>query len=366
MNLLKRKKAVDQEEYDVKEKYQVIHYINQFFAGYGGEEKAQMPIKFVYGPLGPGKGLIAAAKDRLDIITTIICGDNYFHSNQEKVLNEIENMVKAKMPELVVAGPSFNAGRYGLACRQVCERIEKCLNIPTLTAMNVQNPGATAKPIGTYILPCGESVRDMNAILPVLAAFSLKLCSGEEIKDPKSEGYIPRGIRKNEFLKNSAAVRAAAILKRKIYGESFETEIPLPVYDKVEPPAPVSDLAKATIAIVTDGGVVPKGNPDRLESARSTKWLKYDIAGLDRLDSLTYESVHGGFDLAAVNKDPNRIVPVDGLRKLEKERKIGKLYEAFYTTSGMTTPVVDCTRLGKEMAADLSVSGVDGVILTGT
>lgn len=41
----------------------------------------------------------------------------------------------------------------------------------------------------------------------------------------------------------------------------------MPVFDKVEPAKPIEDLSKAVIAVVTTGGIVPLGNPDRIQSA---------------------------------------------------------------------------------------------------
>ena len=41
-------------------KYKIVHYINQFFAGIGGEEKADYTPELREGVVGPGKGLKAA------------------------------------------------------------------------------------------------------------------------------------------------------------------------------------------------------------------------------------------------------------------------------------------------------------------
>ena len=35
----------------------VVHYVNQFFGGVGGEEQAHVPPRAVEGPLGPGLAL---------------------------------------------------------------------------------------------------------------------------------------------------------------------------------------------------------------------------------------------------------------------------------------------------------------------
>ena len=35
----------------------IIHYLNQFFAGIGGENKADVPVGLIEGAVGPGKRL---------------------------------------------------------------------------------------------------------------------------------------------------------------------------------------------------------------------------------------------------------------------------------------------------------------------
>ena len=72
----------------------------------------------------------------------------------------------------------------------------------------------------------------------------------------------------------------------------------------IPPALPLPDLTKSKIAIVTESGLVPSGNPDRLEQTRSTKWLRYKVAGLQELDKAAWESVHGGYDTAAVDLIP--------------------------------------------------------------
>ena len=40
-----------------EKKYRVVHYLNQFYAGIGGEEKANIPPQMKEGIVGPGKPL---------------------------------------------------------------------------------------------------------------------------------------------------------------------------------------------------------------------------------------------------------------------------------------------------------------------
>ena len=58
-----------------------VHYVNQFFAGLGGEEAAGTEPTRLDGPAGPGKGL-AAALEGIEIVATIACGDDYFSEHE--------------------------------------------------------------------------------------------------------------------------------------------------------------------------------------------------------------------------------------------------------------------------------------------
>ncbi len=42
---------------------------------------------------------------------------------------------------MFIAGPAFNAGRYGVACGTIAKEVEEKLNIKVLTAMYEENPG---------------------------------------------------------------------------------------------------------------------------------------------------------------------------------------------------------------------------------
>jgi betaine reductase len=67
-----------------------------------------------------------------------------------------------------------------------------------------------------------------------------------------------------------------------------------------------------------------------------------------------------------VEQDPDRLVPVDVLRELEKAGVVGKLHDCFVSTSGLATPIANSRRLGREIAEKLKAEGVEAVILTYT
>jgi len=344
----------------------VVHYLNQFFGQIGGEDKAHMPPQIREGIVGPGMAFKQAFKGEAEIVATIICGDSYFNENIEKAKIEIIDMIKKYNPHLFIAGPAFNAGRYGVACGTISKAVKYELGIPVVTGMYIENPGADMFKKDIYIISTKDSAAGMRDAVPSMAKLALKLVNGQEIGSPKEEGYIERGIRKNCFSDKRGSKRAVEMLIRKIKDEDFTTEYPMPDFDRVPPNPPVTDITRATIALVTSGGIVPKGNPDRIESSSASKYGKYNIEGVFDLTEADYETAHGGYDPVYANKDADRVLPVDVLRELEKEGAIGKLHPYYYATVGNGTSVANAKKYAAKIAEELKKDGVDAVILTST
>ena len=347
-------------------KYKIVHYINQFFAGIGGEEKADYTPELREGVVGPGMGLKAALGEDYEIVSTIICGDNYFGENLDAATDTIIEMVKKCEPDVFVAGPAFNAGRYGVACGTVALAVKEELNLPVLTGMYKENPGADMYKTKVYVVETKNSAAGMRSAVATMAPLALKLAKGEKLGSSKEEGYMPNGIRVNFFEDKRGSQRAVEMLIKKLAGKEFTTEFPMPDFDRVDPNPAVKDMAHAKIALVTSGGIVPKGNPDHIESSSASKYGKYDIDGVMDLTEATYETAHGGYDPVYANEDADRVLPVDVLREFEKEGKIGSLHRYFYTTVGNGTSVANSKRFAAEFAQELRNDGVDAVILTST
>lgn len=348
-------------------KIKVVHYINQFFAQIGGEEKADYPAELRVGEtVGPGLAFAASFKDEAEVIATIVCGDSYFNENLEKAKADILAMVKEQNPDVFIAGPAFNAGRYGVACGTIAAAVQEELGIPAVTGMYVENPGADMFKNHVYMIATKNNAAGMRGAVAKMAPLALKLGKGEPVGASAEEGYMPNGIRVNFFEKKRGSARAVDMLLKKLADKPFETEYPMPNFDRVDPNPAVKDLAHAKIALVTSGGIVPKGNPDHIESSSASHYGEYDITGVTDLTEDTYETAHGGYDPVYANQDADRVLPIDVLRDLEKEGVIGELHHLFYTTVGNGTAVASAKAFAAEIGQKLKADGVDAVILTST
>ncbi len=344
----------------------VVHYVNQFFGGIGGEDKAHLPPRVTEGAVGPGRAIQAALGKEGQVVATVICGDNYFAENIEGASAEVRSMIDSYGPDVVIAGPAFNAGRYGIACGAVCKIVQEQLGIPAVTGMYQENPSVDMYRNEVYIIQTVDSARGMAEAVGKIVALVRKLVAKERIGKPSEEGYFPRGLLVNEISDRTGAERVLDLLLCKLRGEPYESEVPRPTYDRVKPAPAIKEIGKAKIALVTDGGLVPKGNPDRIEIRTATRFGRYDIKDVERLHPEDYEVSHEGYDSIFVRQDPNRLVPVDVLRDLEREGLIGKLHDRFYSTTGVANIVEVMRKLGERIAGELKADGVSGVILTST
>lgn len=344
----------------------VVHYLNQFFAGIGGEEQAAMPLEIHDGPIGSGKRLEQLLGTDAEIVLTLICGDNYATENQDQFIACALEKIRAADADLFVAGPCFLAGRYGVAAGALCKAVQSQLGIPVVTGMARENPGADLYRESLYIIDSGESAAKMGEVLARMARFAQKLSSNEEISSPIQEGYIPRGLIRDQFVEKTAAERLVDMIMTKAQGQPFESEMLPATFERIPMPPSVKDLKTAKLMLVTDGGLVPKGNPDKIQGSAATRWGAYSIKDCDDLKGEDYEISHGGYDPQFVRQDPDRLVPLDVVRELEKEGMIGKLCDEFISTSGLANPLSNTRRMGKEIADKAKRLGADAIILTST
>lgn len=347
----------------------VICYVNQFFGGVGGEEKADQEAYIIEGCVGPVLAINAALKDA-EVTHTIICGDNYMGSCTEQAVAQIMDLLKDKEMDLFIAGPAFQAGRYGVACGNICKAIKEQKNVPVLTSMNEENPGVEMFKKDIIIFKGGNGAVKMRQDVKTLTDYANKIIAGGKSEGAEAEGYFARGCRHEKFLEdvreNTAAYRGVQMLIKKMNKQPYQTELVIPEKDIVPIAPAIQDLSKAVIAMVTTGGIVPVNNPDRIQSASATRWGMYDISGMERLEANVFKTIHAGFDPAAANADPNVIVPLDAMRAYEKEGKFGRLHNYFYSTVGTGTTEAEAQRMAQEIIPHLTKDGVTAIILGST
>jgi len=340
----------------------IIHYLNQFFGGIGGEDQAEYPLTVTPGAIGPGRLLAGKIKDSAIIVATLVCGDNTAQYSPDHIKAEIASLLEQYEADALVAGPAFSSGRYGLACAEAAEAAQFS-GIKAIVGMHPENPGVNMCPAEVLIVEAGESVIDMPAFMERVTPVIRRLARKEALSPRELQFCIKRDIRLNFFSQASGARRAVDMLLAKIRGDKFVSEQTPPRFTRVEPAPPI-EVPLAKIALISTGGLVPKGNPDRLESSAATKWLRYSISGRASLDPEEFECIHGGIDVTHINRNPDRLIPLDICSEFRAKGLIGALDDEYYVTVGNLTPVARCEQFAIEISEVLRNKGVDGVILT--
>lgn len=210
--------------------------------------------------------------ERCEVVATLICGDNYFAENTDEAAEA--GLLSSYEPDLLIAGPAFEAGRYGIACEAICKIVAERLGIPAVTGMFEENPGVELYGKDVYICRTGKSAAKMVESLTHMINLALKLISGEKgprlvsgknIGTPSEDGYFPRYTLENEYAEKTAAERGVDMLIAKLKGIPFKSEVETPKFEKIPSPPPIpKGLTSCEIALICDGGLVPSGNPDNL------------------------------------------------------------------------------------------------------
>ena len=183
--------------------------------------------------------------------------------------------------------------------------------------------------------------------------------SNPESEQPEGNNLIP-------FInyQSPAPKRCLDMLLAKYKGERYQSEVIMTSPEASPVPRLRCRMSEATILLITDGGLVPKGNPGKIPSTNAGRYGVYSIEGKKSLISEEYEVSHQGYDNTYVEEDPNRLLPVDILREMEAEGRIGKLYDVFHSTAGVMTSAERSVRLGRQIAAFALSHPIDAVILT--
>ena len=326
-----------------------VHYLNQFFAGLGGEEAAGTPPTRLDGAVGPGRGL-QAALDGVEIVATIACGDDYFAEHEDECSRDADR--------------ARAGGRGRAAGRRACVRLRTLRLRRRVCGRGrggpPRDPGGRGDARGESRASaprgqgadrphCGERRRDARRA-PRLAALASALASGRELGPPEDEGYLPRGFRRNYVAEKPGAERAIDLLLAKLAGD-VRSEVAAG-FERVLPPAagrrslagarrPWSARPGACRAAIRIGF---------RRCARTTGCATRSRVRRRSIRRSTSASTAG-----STSRLQTRI-PTGSSRSTRSPStcatgRIGSLHQTLYVTTGNGTPVATATRFGREIAA---------------
>ena len=217
----------------------IVHYVNQFFGGIGGEDKADTPLKVREGPVGPGRALQQILGAQGTVVATLICGDDYVAEREDEAGAAIREALGRHR-----AGP--RAGRPGVRLRPLRARLRPDLPGRPV-ARHPRGHGHVSGQRRHHHAPARAPRRahrasiasEMKAILARMAGLGLRLARGETLGSAAEEGYIPRGIRRLVVKDKVGYERAVDMLLARVAGRPVASEIQVQQYDRVPPAPPV-------------------------------------------------------------------------------------------------------------------------------
>ncbi len=83
----------------------VVHYVNQFFGGIGGEEMAHVGVSLANGVVGASRALQQALGAQGTLLGTIIGGDNYVSEQRDEAIAAITGHLQSLQPDVVHCWP---------------------------------------------------------------------------------------------------------------------------------------------------------------------------------------------------------------------------------------------------------------------
>src|SRR2546430_2868810 len=98
----------------------VVHYVNQFFGGIGGEDQAHVGVSVRDGAVGPGRILEQALGDDARVVATIVCGDNFASESEVEASRAIGAGLQRIKADELLAGPALGPGAHRPAGAPAC------------------------------------------------------------------------------------------------------------------------------------------------------------------------------------------------------------------------------------------------------
>ena len=341
----------------------VVHYLNQFFAGLGGEEAADHEPVRLEGPQGPGQGARgrraststsrsrAATTGSASTRTTVSRRCSAGSTRRDADVVDLRSVVRLGPVRLRVRC----AGARGRAARHPGRGGD---DAPTRRACSRARAQRTSCRRPRTWRACAMRV-------PVVASLASRLAAGEPVGTPDEEGYLPRGLRVNVRSDALGAERAVELLLAKLGGE-VRTEIE-PPSDRVAPPRAARRRCRRVVALVTEAGCVPQGNPDRLPTRHANVWLRYPIG--DRRRARARGVRLGARGLRHHRGEP-RPEPARAAGRGARPRRARAVRpgprRVLHDERRATRRSRSRRGMGQEIGAEIREAGVGAVILTGT
>ena len=204
----------------------IVHYVNQFFAGLGGEEAADHEPVRLDGPHGPGRAL-AVAGLAVDITRL---WRRLLRRARARGAGELARLGRGARARCARLRTVLRVGTVRIRVRDLCTRARTARH-PGGRRDDPRLAGVLAAEGAAYIVPTGSNVAAMREAVPVIA--SLASAAWRTGRRAGRRGLPSAGLRVNALVDRTGADRAIDLLLAKLAGD-VHTEVS-PRGDRVPP-----------------------------------------------------------------------------------------------------------------------------------
>ncbi len=340
----------------------VVHYLNQFFAGLGGEEAAGIAAGSPRGSGRPRAGARARRRRHARVRRRLLRRARGRGARRSCCAGSTRSS-----PDVLVCGPVVRLRPLRLRLRDARARGSTPRH-PRRLRDGSGEPGCR-RGRGRRLHRPDERERGRACARRCRGwpRSPRRLAAGEELGPPDEEGYLPRGLRRNERARaRRRGCAAIDLLLAKLGGET-RTEVEAS-FDHV---AAASAGSRSVAGLRSLSSPRPaachRGIPTACRRSAPPPGSATRSATEATLAAGRYESVHGGFDVTAANADPNRLVPLDVVRDARargphRPAPRHLLHDHRERHARRRPP----TKFGQEIADELKEAGVEAVVLSGT
>ena len=202
----------------------VGHYLNQFFAGIGAEEHANHAPERREGAVGPGRALQTLLKEDGRVVSTLVCGDNFFNERADAAHAAVRAWLEATGPTSSWRDPRSPRADTGAPA-------PRCAGWPRTPASR-RSPGCTRRTRRfllypkAYVVPTGNSAAEMGRALGAMLPLVRKL-GGRSALGPAARRAICRaGCGGRGCAEASGAERAVSMLVAQARGPAVPDRDP--------------------------------------------------------------------------------------------------------------------------------------------
>ena len=316
--------------------------------------------------MGAARAVQQALGDWGRVVATVVAG-YYVAERADAAVAEILDLIAAEKPDLLVAGPAFLAGRYGVACGALCADAQSRFGVPAVTGMHPEHPAEWYRRLVPHrhdrwarrCLECSTRSAARCARAQALWRRARRRARTGGIFPARDHPQYPRRRHRRAAGGGDAADKLA--------GRPVTSEVPLPDFPRIparpahagSQPRRHRPRHRRWYCPPRQSRWTPRPSRPRASARTASEAVVGSTPG-------QYDNVHRGYDTKLCQAGPaspgaRRRGARAGAGRRDRQAARDHVFD-----HGCGHHARDSERMGREIAAKLRAARVDAVILTST